>query len=122
MEYVLPLGELTKDSGPIAGGKGANLGEMMSLKLPVPDGFAVTTKAFEYFLESSVIKNIIENEIAACNVDDTPKLLETSKRIKKLIVSKDFPLTVKNEIEQAYKKLSFTKQQEPPRGLNLPII
>ena len=122
MEYVLSLGELTKDSGPIAGGKGANLGEMMSLKLPVPDGFAVTTKAFEYFLESSGIKNIIENEITACNVDDTPQLLETSKRIKKLIVSKDFPLPVKNEIGQAYKKLSFTKQSESPRGLGLPII
>jgi len=122
MEYVLPLEQLTKDSGPLAGGKAANIGEMMSLKLPVPEGFIVTTKAFENFLESNEIKEIIQKEIDACNVDDTSQLLETSKRIKNLIISKYYPLPIKNEIEQAYKKLSYAKPIEVPRALELSFI
>ena len=34
----------------LLGGKGANLGEMTKLKLPVPPGFVVTTEACKAFL------------------------------------------------------------------------
>jgi pyruvate,orthophosphate dikinase len=37
----------------LLGGKGANLGEMMKLKLPVPPGFVVTTDACKAFLAAS---------------------------------------------------------------------
>ena len=36
----------------LLGGKGANLGEMTKLKLPVPPGFVVTTAACKAFLAS----------------------------------------------------------------------
>ena len=39
--------ELKKEDIPIAGGKGANLGEMYNLKLPIPPGFAVTAQAYK---------------------------------------------------------------------------
>jgi len=34
-----------------AGEKGANLGELFNMKLPVPNGFVITTYAYDYFLE-----------------------------------------------------------------------
>ncbi len=36
---------------PLVGGKGANLGEMLALDLPVPPGFCLTTEAFCRFVE-----------------------------------------------------------------------
>ena len=63
MEYIKWLTELSKDSIGIAGGKGANLGEMVSVGLPVPEGFVVTTKAFEKFLEINKIKDEIQKLI-----------------------------------------------------------
>ena len=46
----------------LLGGKGANLAEMTSLGLPVPQGFTVTTEAcIDYYKSKKVIaKEIIE--------------------------------------------------------------
>jgi phosphohistidine swiveling domain-containing protein len=46
MRLVLPLDDLGRDDGAVAGGKGANLGELVRAGLPVPDGFVVTTDAY----------------------------------------------------------------------------
>jgi len=110
MEYVLWLDQLSKDDLLIAGGKGANLGEMVKLKLPVPQGFAITTKAFEKFLEANKIKGQIENLIKECDVENTSQLLETSKKIKNLIIAQEIPHLIKSEITEAYKSLSYTNQ------------
>ncbi len=53
-----------KNKKNILGGKGANLGEMGRLGLPVPPGFTITTDVCDLFyknkkkLSKSVIKNI----------------------------------------------------------------
>lgn len=41
------LNELTRDDLPVAGGKGANLGELVRAVFPVPDGFVVTTAGYD---------------------------------------------------------------------------
>ena len=46
MTFVVPLGELGRRDLALAGGKGANLGELVRAGLPVPDGFVVTTDAY----------------------------------------------------------------------------
>ena len=43
---VVPLSTLGAHDLPIAGGKGANLGELIRAGFPVPDGFVVTTEAY----------------------------------------------------------------------------
>ncbi|WP_017624765.1 PEP/pyruvate-binding domain-containing protein [Nocardiopsis chromatogenes] len=43
---VAPLSAFGRSDLDTAGGKAANLGEMVRLGLPVPDGFAVTTRAY----------------------------------------------------------------------------
>ncbi len=44
-QYVYSFNEGNKDMRNLLGGKGANLAEMKSIGLPVPDGFTVTTEA-----------------------------------------------------------------------------
>ena len=43
---VVPLSALGAQDLPIAGGKGANLGELIHAGFPVPDGFVITTDAY----------------------------------------------------------------------------
>ncbi|HEX2073675.1 MAG TPA: PEP/pyruvate-binding domain-containing protein [Geodermatophilus sp.] len=44
--HVLPLSALRRDDLALAGGKGANLGELVRAGFPVPDGFVVSTEAY----------------------------------------------------------------------------
>src|SRR5829696_384534 len=48
--FVVPLEWLGRDDLALAGGKGTNLGELVRLGIPVPDGFVVTTAAYDGFV------------------------------------------------------------------------
>ena len=58
--FVLPFIKLDKNKVKIAGGKGANLGEMTKTGIPVPPGFVVLSEAFEKFCEETDINIEIE--------------------------------------------------------------
>ncbi|KKL59520.1 hypothetical protein LCGC14_2214550, partial [marine sediment metagenome] len=51
IDFIKWFSELNKDSGSIAGGKGANLSEIFNLKISVPPGFVVTAQAYDYFIK-----------------------------------------------------------------------
>ena len=119
MKYIAWFEQLDKDSGSVAGGKGANLTELVKLGLPVPSGFVITTKAFDTFLYLNNLKQDIKQLIGKCNVDDTGQLLKTSKEIKDLIVSSEMPVELKNELVEAYRELSFTNQIITPEVVKL---
>ena len=56
MKYVYAFSEGNKDMRNTLGGKGANLAEMTSLGLPVPQGFTVSTDAWiKYYAEIETI-------------------------------------------------------------------
>jgi rifampicin phosphotransferase len=46
MKFVAPLRDFDRDDLPSAGGKGANLGDLVRAEAPVPDGFVITTAAY----------------------------------------------------------------------------
>jgi rifampicin phosphotransferase len=46
MKFVAPLRDFGRDDLPSAGGKGANLGELVRAEVPVPDGFVITTAGY----------------------------------------------------------------------------
>ncbi|MEM5766152.1 MAG: phosphoenolpyruvate synthase [Candidatus Aenigmatarchaeota archaeon] len=119
MEFIAWFEQLDRNSLNLAGGKGANLGELIKIKMPIPPGFVVTTKAFDNFIELNGIKNQIQNLIEACDVDNTEQLLETSKKIKGLILSQDFPIGMRTELIEAYRELSFTEDIITPKALEL---
>jgi pyruvate,water dikinase len=119
MEYVLWFEKISKEMVPLVGGKGANLGEMSKLNLPVPQGFAIITKAFDRFLETNRINEQIEKLIDECDAENTDQLLETSKKIKELIISKEYPPMIRSEMIESYKELSFTDQVVTPRAIEL---
>jgi pyruvate,water dikinase len=96
--------DLTKEDIPIAGGKGANLGEMTQAGLPVPEGYMITAQAYGTFIkENSLAKKI--GSILTVDVDDSTKLMEASKKIRKLIEASPIPEKIIKDIIKAYKKL-----------------
>jgi len=106
--YILWLDQIKEDQFNLVGGKGFNLGIMTKLGLPVPEGFAITTKAFNDFIYSTGIRDKIYEIIAATNIDDTKQLLKASEEIKSLIISREIPEKIKAAIVEAYNSLSFS--------------
>jgi phosphohistidine swiveling domain-containing protein len=52
---VRSLASIRASDGPIAGGKGANLGELIAAGFPVPDGVVITTEAYAYAADAARI-------------------------------------------------------------------
>jgi phosphoenolpyruvate synthase/pyruvate phosphate dikinase len=52
-QYCLPFSAINRHDVPLAGGKGANLGDMVQAGLPVPPGFVITSAAYRKMFASS---------------------------------------------------------------------
>ena len=59
MTYTKRFDEIGRDDLSLAGGKGANLGELSRAGLPVPPGFVVTTGAYDDFVEAGGLRDEI---------------------------------------------------------------
>ena len=87
-KYVYLFKEGNKDMKNLLGGKGANLAEMASIGLPVPNGFTVTTEACnKYYDDGEVVDSSIVEEIYA-------KLEELEVMTGKVLGDLDNPLLV----------------------------
>lgn len=95
---------------PQVGGKNASLGEMYKKLagqgIKVPNGFATTAKAYNYFLESTGLKKNIKKILSGLNTRNVIDLVKRGAEVRKLIVATDFPKDLSKEIIEAYKKLS----------------
>ncbi len=66
--------DLSKEDVDYAGGKGANLGEMTAAGLPVPPGFVVGASSYALFCDTGGLRDRIEEQLSAVDVDDTAAL------------------------------------------------
>ena len=105
LRAVVWFEEVGKEDIPLAGGKGANLGEMLRHGIPVPPGYIVTAQAYYHFLEEAGLKEKLQDILASLDPADTGQLQETAARLKELIVQAPMPEGIAQEIEQAYKRL-----------------
>lgn len=103
--FVVWLSDVNKNHAPQLGGKAANLGEMLKNKLPVPNGFVITSKAYRTFIKENNLKGKINAVIKTANYKDTNSLSKSSKKINNFILkSKINPILSKIVLDQ-YKKL-----------------
>ncbi len=98
------------------GGKNASLGEMISAfsanNINVPDGFAVTVHAYDLYMKENGLVKKITSMIEALDVDDLVQLRKTGTEIRQIIMDGRFPKSLRNEIEERYKKLSLEYGKE----------
>ncbi len=87
MPLVIGLGELPLDHPELTGGKANALGRaIQSLKLPVPDGFVVTTRAYRKFLEVNQLEERIHAWLEAWAAGEQDAT-QTSRQIQYSILA-----------------------------------
>ncbi|MFZ5366387.1 MAG: phosphoenolpyruvate synthase [Patescibacteria group bacterium] len=105
LKFIKWFSEIDKDDIALVGGKGANLGEMVSFGIPVPPGFVVTAKAYFYFLEENNLKPQIQKILLRVDKNDPYSYSVASEKIKKLILKGIIPKDLAFEIMKSYLEL-----------------
>ncbi len=102
--------DLTINDIPLVGGKNAALGEMYKeltrAGIKIPNGFAITAQAYEYFLKFNKFDKKIEDILRGLNTHNTRDLAQRGKKIRELIKSGTMPQDLEEKIKSEYQKLS----------------
>jgi len=108
-KFILWFRDIKYKDVPLVGGKNASLGEMASRLskkgIQVPDGFALTTKAYWSFLKKNKIEKELKKIFQKFNPDSLESLRKTGQAARTLILKADFPDDLKKETIKAYRKL-----------------
>ncbi len=90
---ILDFNKIRKGDVSIVGGKGANLGELISAGFHVPKGFVITTNLYHQFLKDNHLDDIVINE----QMD--------AADFREKIYQGEFSTNIKNAIRDAYQNL-----------------
>lgn len=115
-QYIQWFENLSADDIAQVGGKNASLGEMIAhLKqegVRVPDGFAVTARAYREFVSYNQLRSKIETILNAMEAEEK-SLAEAGKAIRSRFLEGEFPEGVARAITQSYAQLSRHYDQDP---------
>jgi len=119
--YIKFFEDLRVGDVPLVGGKNASLGELLSFGISVPLGFAVTSKAFDYVLDTNfftikekevslrefIARDIkkISNELKSEDIKAVEKVDKICANIRYIIEQSKIPDSLADEILNAYAKL-----------------
>lgn len=104
--YVLGFQEIDKTKLSIAGGKGANLGELSRIKgIQVPEGFCVTTEAYQEIIGNNEEFNSLLDQLSLLKADNREGIGEISAKIRKVIEGIAIPKDIDNEITRQLAQL-----------------
>lgn len=104
-KLTLPLNQISKTDVSLCGGKGASLGELVKIGMPVPEGFVVKTKAHEEFLSDNELTETIKKKLAQVKIEDTEAVGFISGEIQKLILEGQISEGLQKEILENFEKL-----------------
>lgn len=100
-DLILDLKSIRKDMLSVAGGKGANLGELIAFGIRVPPGFVITSNAYKYFIEYNNLKEKIKEVLEKESDEES-----ASEKIRSLILSASVPKDLEESIYKGYDSLS----------------
>ncbi|MFX1336997.1 MAG: phosphoenolpyruvate synthase [Promethearchaeota archaeon] len=80
-DYIKFFDDLRKTDVPLVGGKNSSLGELLSFDIPVPLGFAITAKAYDYVLEANDI--LFDGELISLKAYIAQQITRISEELKK---------------------------------------
>jgi pyruvate,water dikinase len=105
MPDILWLEEIRKEDIAAVGGKGASLGEMFAIGLPVPRAFVVTSQAFRRFLIKTGLEETLFKELDLLNVDDNDALERAAKVAKEAVLAAKIPDAIVEAVKAAYRQM-----------------
>ena len=108
--------EIGMEDVPIVGGKCASLGEMTqnltSMGIRVPYGFAITTSAFDFFIQYNNLEQSIKKDLEQLEYDNHTNVARIANKIRNDIQNGNFPDSLEKEILEKYKNLSHQYKDE----------
>jgi pyruvate, water dikinase len=108
--YILWFEEIGMEDHELVGGKNASLGEMVcnlkKEKVPIPPGFAITSKAYKDVLEKHGVFKALRQILQGLDPADTQALSQAGRKARQLILDCEFPPDLREAILKAYRKLS----------------
>jgi rifampicin phosphotransferase len=97
--YVLNFQEADRTKLMLAGGKGANLGELSAISgIRVPEGFCVTTEAYKKITGSHPGLNGLLDALACLKAEERSTITTINKKIRTIIESIRIPEVITAEI------------------------
>ncbi len=109
MRYCVPLNSVSMKDLESVGGKNASLGEMMSTLttagVRVPDGFAVTVRAYRDFIGSNGLAEQLRQVLSGLHTQTLDNLATVADQCQNLISSGVLPEDVVTQIASAYQSM-----------------
>jgi len=103
---VLRFADIGREAAPVAGGKGASLGELLRAGIRVPDGFVVVTAAFRQAVEHLAVHGEpIAARVAGLDPDDREAVAAETAEIRAAVGCAPLPATVVEAITAHYERL-----------------
>jgi pyruvate,water dikinase len=103
-DFIMPYDRIGRDFVDAVGGKNANLAELHTfLGLQIPSGFAITTAAFQAFMERNRLERQLE-EITHEWLQNKIPVTEASAKIQALIMAGNLPAKLEKEMKVAFNK------------------
>lgn len=104
-ELVLELSQVTGEEADEVGGKVAHLAELANtIRLPTPEGMAVTTEGFRLLLEAGGIRSWIQDK--HLEILDEEDVEGVSRELQDRILGLPIPLVLEQEILRCYDELA----------------
>ncbi len=96
---VLGLREIDKTKLLVAGGKGANLGELFRVEgIRAPEGFCITTEAFKRVIGETPLVSEWLNQLSQLKAEDRDRIGQLSAKIRRSIEATAIPEDIVKEI------------------------
>jgi pyruvate, water dikinase len=107
--FVLELQNVGLHEIHLVGGKNASLGEMIQQLAPqgiqVPQGFATTTYAYRFFIESAGLSRKLKKIFAGLDAENVQDLQQAGQQARSLMLQAPFPAELTMAISQAYQAM-----------------
>ncbi len=104
--YVLGFQEIDRTQLLLVGGKGLHLGELAKMEgIQVPDGFCVTTAAFQKAIGQNEGLHALMDCLAVLTAEDRDRIGEVCTKIRQTIMEADIPSTVVEEVGRYLSRL-----------------
>ena len=108
-KFILWFKEIGIEDVPFVGGKNAALGEMYQNLVPlginVPDGFALTSAAYAFFIKGAGLDKRIKEILTGLDTHNIRDLQTRGKKVRQVILDAELPTELKQEVAQAYAEL-----------------
>jgi pyruvate,water dikinase len=99
--FILPVGQ-TYPNDLRTGGKGLHLSQLKhQLGLPVPEGFIVSTAAFQHFIEANHLRPGINSLLSQVDIQADKSLSATAARLQQMVAEAEVPGRLAQEITAA---------------------